>query len=164
MFVMLYNNFVNPTHLIYCYQTFFSRIWHWIKFVCILPLSIYSCVYLFWGGERWRCWDVGSMIDCKTVVSRFSQNYSRWALIGGVKFSCKASELHPSVFKPGFRMTSAKICLTSEKILLFCSLGESPSLYEIMIVIHVLLETNVYVSETSPRHEPCRAWNASWFC
>ena len=47
-------------------------------------------------------------------------------------------------------MTSAKICLTSEKILLFCNLGESPSLYEIMIVIHVLLETNVYVSETSP--------------
>ena len=26
MFVMLYNNFVNPTHLIYCYQrVFFSE-------------------------------------------------------------------------------------------------------------------------------------------
>lgn len=163
MFVMLYNNFVNPTHLIYCYQRFFSRIWIF-KFVFILPLSIYSYIYLFWGGERWRCWDVVLMIDCKTVVFHFSQNYSRWALIGGVKFSCKASELHPSFLKPGFRMTSVKICLTSEKILLFCNLGESPSLYEIMIVIHVLLETNVYVSETSPRHEPCRAWNASWFC
>lgn len=133
MFVMLYNNFVNPTHLIYCYQrVFFSRIWHWMKFVCNLPLSIYSCVYLFWGGEKWKCWDVVLMIDCKTVVFHFSQNYSRWALIGGVKFSCKASELHPSFLKPGFRMTSAKICLTSEKIRLFYSLGEF-LLYEIMI-------------------------------
>ena len=51
-------------------------------------------------------------------------------------------------------MTSAKICFTSEKIRLFCSLDESLSLCEIIIVIHVLLETNAYVSETSPRHEP----------
>lgn len=140
------------------------RIWRWIKFVCILPLSIYSCVYLFWGGERWKCWDVVLMIDCKTVVFHFSQNYSLWALIGGVKFSCKASELHASISNLASVWRAQKFVCQAKKSCCFCNLGESPSLYEIMIVIHVLLETNVYVSETAPRHEPCRAWNASWFC
>lgn len=143
---------------------FYSRIWHWIMFNFILPLSLYSFIYLFLWGERWRCWDVGIIIDCKTVVFLFSQNYSRWAPIGGVKFSCKTSQPHPPFFKPVFRMTSTEICLTSEEIRLLWSLGESLSLYEIMIVIHVFFRTNFYISETSPRHEPCRAWNDSWFC
>ena len=101
-----------------------------------------------------RCW-----INDRLQNSRFpffsklfslSADWWRKILMQSKRASC-------FVFQTWLRMTSAKICPTSEKIRLFCNLGESLSLHEIMIVIHVLLETNAYVSETSPRHEPCRA-------
>ena len=51
MFVMLYNNFVNPTHLIYCYQRGFFRGFEFSNlFLYCLYLFIHTFIYF--GEEK----------------------------------------------------------------------------------------------------------------
>ena len=53
MFVMLYNNFVNPTHLIYCYQRgffFFEDLA--LNQICLYSAFIYLFMCLFILGRR----------------------------------------------------------------------------------------------------------------
>ena len=53
MFVMLYNNFVNPTHLIYCYQrVFFFRGFGIESNLFVHCLYLFIHVFIYFGEEK----------------------------------------------------------------------------------------------------------------
>lgn len=158
MFVMLYNNFVNPTHLIYCYQRVFFFEDLALNQTCLYTAFIYLFMCLFILGRRkvkmLRC-----CINDRLQNSRFPFFSKLFSLSADWwrKILMQSKRASSFVFETWLPYDQRKNLFDKRKNPAVCNLGESPSLYEIMIVIHVLLETNVYVSETSPRHEPCRA-------
>ena len=52
MFVMLYNNFVNPTHLIYCYQRVFFRGFGIESNLFVYSLYLFIHVFINFGEEK----------------------------------------------------------------------------------------------------------------
>ena len=75
MFVMLYNNFVNPTHLIYCYQRLFFEDLA-LNQICLYTAFIYLFMCVFILGRRkvkmLRCW-----INDRLQNSRFLPFFSK---------------------------------------------------------------------------------------